>query len=100
MAKSSSGAAAPGSSRDPLIEAQDCLCRIELAHQANLALELLVTPSGAHDREQIEATRTQLGALLSVLNENMARWIERATERLDEHAQITRPSHRNQRSKP
>jgi hypothetical protein len=77
-------ATAPISSCDPLFEAQECLGRIGQAHQASLALEHLVASSGAHDRQQIDASRAQLGSLLAILNENMARSIECVAGHLDE----------------
>lgn len=43
---------------------------------AFLALERLTTPSGRDDCETLEPTRTQMGALLRVLNDELARQID------------------------
>ena len=80
----------PDSSRNPLSDAQDCLTQIDIAHEAVVALEYFVTPIGAQDREEIQVTRTQLGSLLSVLNQNMEHWIRRAEGHMKEHFQTRR----------
>lgn len=43
---------------------------------AFLALERLTTPSGRDDCETLEPTRSQMGALLRVLNDELARQID------------------------
>lgn len=43
---------------------------------AFLAVERLTTPPGRDDCENLEPTRTQMGALLRVLNDELARQIE------------------------
>lgn len=43
---------------------------------AFLALERLTTPSGRNDCETLEPTRSQMGALLRVLNDELARQID------------------------
>lgn len=58
----------PASTQHALFEVSDAVEHLNDSHAAFEALEGLVTPVGAYDNEALQVSRSQLGALLRILN--------------------------------
>lgn len=69
--KTPAGSSNPHPIRHAVHAVSDQVEYLHDTHQAYEALEMLVTPVGAHDDQRLELDRSQLGCLLRVLNRRM-----------------------------
>jgi hypothetical protein len=60
------------------LQACDDIDSLHAVHRAYACLEKLVVPQGVNDTEEIYPTRTELGALMRLVNEELQRRIEAA----------------------
>jgi hypothetical protein len=60
------------------LQACDDIDSFHAVHRAYACLEKLIVPQGVNDREDVYPTRTELGSLVRLINEELQRRIETA----------------------
>ncbi|SDZ17112.1 hypothetical protein SAMN05518669_1231 [Variovorax sp. YR634] len=70
------------------LQACDDIDSLHAVHRAYACLEKLIVPQGVNDTEEVYPTRTELSALVRVVNEELQRRIEAA----DTTMQCKRPA--------
>jgi hypothetical protein len=60
------------------LQACDDIDSLHAVHRAYACLEKLIVPQRVHDAEEVYPTRTELGALVRLVNEELQRRIETA----------------------
>jgi ElaB/YqjD/DUF883 family membrane-anchored ribosome-binding protein len=66
-----------------IFRARDAASNLDEVQQAYAGLELLIAPVGSEDAEEIHASRSQLSALLRLVNEEFERRIEAVKSAID-----------------
>ena len=61
-----------------VLQACDDIDSLHAVHRAYACLEKLIVPQGVNDTEEVYPTRTELSALVRVVNEELQRRIETA----------------------
>jgi hypothetical protein len=61
-----------------VLQACDDIDSLHAVHRAYACLEKLIAPQGVNDTEEVYPTRTELSALVRVVNEELQRRIEAA----------------------
>jgi hypothetical protein len=61
-----------------VLQARDDIDSLHAVHRAYACLEKLIVPQGVNDTEEVYPTRTELSALVRVVNEELQRRIEAA----------------------
>ncbi len=61
-----------------VLQACDDIDSFHAVHRAYACLEKLIVPQGVNDTEEVYPTRTELGALVRLVNEELQRRVETA----------------------
>jgi hypothetical protein len=79
------------SSSSFLCRARDEASNLDDVQSAYAGLELLIAPMGSEDAEEIQASRTELSALVRLVNEEFDRRMPGSPSRVQDSVQGSRP---------